>query len=174
MDTVIKDNTIEITNYPFTHSCVIGSPIINSEDILGVNLSANPVELKLQKEIIFVNDSNAIQEFVALHNIPVYYSNDIWNWITLPVCLGYDDQIFNYYDNLYQAGLSKDMVDTVRFIFSLLLEVSIDEGNFQRHGLYNTLVRAQNCVFWKERNQSLFELFMGIYCCDSKLKESLV
>ena len=79
MDTVIKDNTIEITNYPFSHSCVNGSPIINSEDILGVNLSANPVELKLQKEIIFVNDSNAIQEFVTLHNIPVYYSNDIWN-----------------------------------------------------------------------------------------------
>ena len=71
MEIRVKEQALEITNYPFSGSCLQNNHIINVSNIIGADLNANPMQLRLESEIIFIDDEHRtwFSSFVNKNNI---------------------------------------------------------------------------------------------------------
>lgn len=163
MEIRIKEQALEITNYPFSGSCLQNNQIINVSNIIGADLNANPMQLRLESEIIFIDDEHRtwFTSFVNKNNIKEAKQSELWNWIALPVCLGFDDSIFNYYEKLSAFGIEREIVDTVRFIISILIDDTKD-FYYEKHSIYNVLMQCEQSEFWKDRSIAFYKMIMQI------------
>lgn len=164
MKIAIKRDQIRVEDYPILQSSICDKITIQASEVKAINVNVHPAQVWLESnEIIFIEENHdSLKEFALLNEIELYHQNEIWNWIALPVVLGFDEQIFNYYEQLMKCGIEREMVDTVRFILSMVLDSKIEDTTYERHSIYNVLLKGQQCEFWSDRLDSLYWMIMRV------------
>jgi hypothetical protein len=113
----ILENEIKITKYPFEPSIVYPEKTLPAKDIKAICYS-HPITLKVENEFIFISREQleAIQIFVANHNIPIIEQNWNWSWLLEPYLdteytAEDDEKITNL---LIENGFSKQEISKIR------------------------------------------------------------
>lgn len=85
-ESVIRENTIWIENYPFEPSNVYPSREIHVPEINEIHLDCYPLTLKIEKELIFISRNllEDLKNFATQNDIPIKTRTANWNWITEP------------------------------------------------------------------------------------------
>src|SRR5262245_21050827 len=157
---VFGDDYIEFSNYPLRPSSVLVNTRVPRSSIIEVNLEADPLTVRIERELLLVTveHAEALTRFVQERSIPNAERYDIWERILAPFLdTEFSQSELKTFENeLGQFGIGANEIATARdLVRRKMLWRTLRSWNWQYYGLFDVLMTMQPRFF----GQRLFSVF---------------
>jgi len=117
-ESIIEDDFIEITNYPFEPSIAYRQTHFSAKEIRNIDYKSYPPTIQIDNELIFLSAEKRteLEIFAQNNDMKLIERQDIWGWILEPFLDTEfaDDENTHLMKLLNEYGLTENMVSEIR------------------------------------------------------------